>query len=641
MRWVFRIVGSVVVLILAGFAAVSLVPAEKIADLAAREISAQTGREVRFTGGVKPVFFPVLGIRTGGFTIANANWADDIPMIKADSLLVGVELGPLISGVINVRELRITNPAIRLETARNGAVNWEFAATGSTGDAATGDPSSLPEFSLKDGRITGGSVVYIDHAAGTQTKIEDVDAAGAFAGSGGNAVLKGGARLNGEPIDFNIDIANAAEFLAGNLADLSASLSGDFGKLNAVGMAGYNPPAAKLKLTSEISKIGAVLALAGQDAGLAAGLPKSAGLTGRLTYTADGKLFLREAVFQLGDTKIAGDLDLSLGDRPFLTANLAADALDLSWLTGGSGAEGSEPQTKSDGWSKSVIDASGLQALDAEVAFLAGSVDLGTVKVGKTRIRAKLDTGRLVVTLREVQAYGGNLTGEYVLNARSGLSMGGDINGAGLQLKPLLTDLADYDRLIAETGLKFKFLTSGQSMDAMMRRLSGSGNFNVGAGEVIGFDLAGMLRNLDASYRGKDNKTIFSSITGSFEISDGILQNDDLSFISPLVEATGEGQIDVGAQTIKYRIVPVAFSGKDTKDSGGISVPVLVKGPWSNLSFRPDLKNLLDGELDAQREKIEEKLREDVEDAAKKAEDNLRKDLDKALGEGLKKLLKK
>ena len=75
------------------------------------------------------------------------------------------------------------------------------------------------------------------------------------------------------------------------------------------------------------------------------------------------------------------------------------------------------------------------------------------------------------------------------MNARKGLSLGGDITASKVQLRPLLSDMADYDRLAAAADIKVKYLASGNSLEALMSNLSGSGSVKTGAGEIIGFDL--------------------------------------------------------------------------------------------------------------------------------------------------------
>jgi len=71
--------------------------------------------------------------------------------------------------------------------------------------------------------------------------------------------------------------------------------------------------------------------------------------------------------------------------------------------------------------------------------------------------------------------------------------------------------------------------------------------------------------------------------------------------------------VDIGAKTINYRVTPVALAKAD--GTGGISVPVIIKGPWSKPKFRPDLKSLVKGDIDVKAQDIKRRAEEAVNDA--------------------------
>lgn len=633
MRWVVRLLGGIVVLVLLLVGGLALVPAEKIAAFATREISLRTGREVAFTGEVRPVFYPVLGVRTGPLQIGNAIWADKEPMLKADSLLIGVELMPLLSGKVKVKEFRLVNPDIRLEVAADGRANWQLAAPApevqATSDTAA---TTLPDLSLQDGQITNGRIRYFDHKAGSTTTLAGLDLQLSLPDLAGPLRASGGVVYNDQPVRFSLDLAAFQAVLDGKLIDLSLGLDGGFGKLAYEGAVSQSPPTAQGDLTAQLSDLSALGRLLGQGPDMAAGLAKTAGFVGKLTYTADGVIYLREAALDVDRNRLVLEADLKLGDIPFLTARINAGDLNLAHLTKSSGGDtAAGAGGKDDGWPKTPLDFSALKLVNADIAISAEGMDLGVVRLGKSQLRMQLDNGRLVTALNEVNAYQGQIKGELVLNARKGLSAGGFITGSDIQLQPLLIDLAEYDRLIAGASISLKFLTSGQSVDAMMRGLEGSGRIDIGGGEILGLDLAGMLRNLDASYRGDGSKTIFKTITGSYQIDKGILRNEDLKFTSDLVVATGKGDVDIGERTIAYRIVPVAFSDQNGDQAGGITVPVRIDGPWSSPRFTPDLQSLIDAELDKKREEVEALVQSEIDKAKADAEQRLQEELDKAV----------
>ncbi|PKP80663.1 MAG: hypothetical protein CVT80_14045 [Alphaproteobacteria bacterium HGW-Alphaproteobacteria-2] len=115
MRWIVRLVLVAIVLGLLGLGALFLIPAERVAAVAARQFEAATGRALSIEGDLRPTLWPVIGISTGAVSIANAPWSEAGPMIAADALVIGVEALPLLSGDIAVRELRIEKPRILLE----------------------------------------------------------------------------------------------------------------------------------------------------------------------------------------------------------------------------------------------------------------------------------------------------------------------------------------------------------------------------------------------------------------------------------------------------------------------------------------------------------------------------------------------
>jgi len=638
MRWIFRLIALVIAIVVVAIIGISLVPAERIAEIATREVTKQTGRELTITGGVKPVFFPVIGVKTGPVKFANAEWSNDGPMVEAEEMLVGVELWPLFSGTVKIKEFRVERPVIRLEKNKNGVGNWELPALAASSEAsetpnATGN-STVAAITLELGRINNGAISYVDAASGADYRLTGVNLTLRAPDFQGQATLEGEVIYREVPLQLEASLARLDQFISGAVSGVNLQAGGSFGQVSLVGDAGFSPTQASGRLEAEISDLPGMMRLLGQEA---ASFGRKASASGDVTYTKEGAIFLRNAAFGLDRNALRGDIDITTGSRTMITAKLDAGDVFLPESSGSSSQSSSA--TSEDGWSKARIDASGLGAVDADVVLRANSIDLGSAKLGASAIRAKLDQGRLVIALNDVNAYGGKIGGEYVLNARSGLSMGGTITAAGIRLQPLLVDVAEYDRLIAGADIRVKFLASGNSMDALMKSLSGDGSVKIGDGELLGLDIAGMLRNLDASYRGDGQKTIFDSVTGSFTMAGGILSNDDLKYASELVDATGKGTVNIGERRVKYRLVPVAFAKRGLEQAGGISVPVLIEGPWNRISYKPDLQSLFDAELEKQKKEAEEKLRGDVKRVETEAREKLQGEVDKAVEEAKQKLL--
>lgn len=176
-------------------------------------------------------------------------------------------------------------------------------------------------------------------------------------------------------------------------------------------------------------------------------------------------------------------------------------------------------------------------------------------------------------------------------------------------------------------------------MHALMSSLSGTGSVELGDGQIKGIDLAAMMRNLKNAFGGFEGATDFTSLTGTFEMDRGVLQNVDLSLVSPLFRAGGRGSIDVGARAMNYEVTPMRLA-----EGAEFTVPVMITGPWNNLRFRPDLEALADlllnsdfensEELRRAREKLQE-VRAVLDDPEAAIEDRLRKELERKLLGGI------
>jgi AsmA protein len=245
----------------------------------------------------------------------------------------------------------------------------------------------------------------------------------------------------------------------------------------------------------------------------------------------------------------------------------------------------------------------------------------------------------MVFEMREVAAYGGRLTGQFVANNRSGLSVGGAVQALGVQMNPMLSDLAGLTRFSGQGDAEVSFLGVGQNVDAIMRSLSGKGAVKVGRGTIEGIDLDALLGSFDV----KGGTTVFDSLGAKFTMDGGVLRNDDLLLLLPNFNATGAGQVNLGAQTLDYTVTPKALRVNGDR---GLAVPVRISGPWADPSIRPDLKAAVDLNFAEEKAKIEDQVKQklaeelnlspqggqSIEDAVKdKVEDKLKKRLLKIL----------
>lgn len=614
MRWIIRFFVFLVAVIGIAIVGLLMIPGERIAKIAKEQFEAATGRPIEISPDVSTTIWPVLGVRTGRVEIANAPWSDNGPMLTADELLVGVNALSLLSGNIDIRRIEAISPEVLLEVRSDGTPNWAFEGVTAAEGAPGGDSSSgaIPAFTVGKGIVSDGSVRWLDHQTGTDIALNDVNMELRLPDFNGEGSLQLDLTMNGVKQVLDAKIAEFGPFLNGAVTSLSADLSVGGSTAGFNGRGGWLPLSLEGQINADLDDMASVYRTADMaPAAVPHGFGQAIKVSGNLTVTEQQTIHLRGATLTLDQNSLTGDVDVALaGDRPNVTANLAANALDFSSLAASSnGAAPANGASGGTGWSRDVIDASFLSTANARVNFRADSIDLGTLKLGATRTSAVLDNSRIEFTIDQIAAYQGAVAGNFVMNNRNGLSMGGNLNFSQIALQPVLSDLAGYERLIGNADFQLSFLAIGNNMHDIMNGLSGSGRFAIGQGELRGLDLAGMLRNLDLSYEGEGQKTIFNEAGASFTIDGGVLHNDDLAFVADRIRADGAGRIGLGAQTLDYRITPAAFLAGD--ESQGITVPVIIEGTWADPKFRPDLQALIDQNLAEEKAALEARLAEE------------------------------
>lgn len=638
MRWLLRLVGLVIVLALVAVVSLFMLPGDRIARIAAEQISNATGRKVTMTGDTTVSFYPVLGVSTGAVTVANADWSDAGPMLKADSLKIGVEPTALFGGDIRITGLEAVKPQILLERAANGRVNWELGVEGvaPSGQAGDGQPARSERLSLTLDRalITDAALSYVDHGTGERIDMADMDFDLRWPDYDGAATLEASLSPAGQAVAISGQLEKVGNFIAGGVSDIRADVSAPGGKLSFVGRAGMQPQIGG-RLSADLENTARFLSALGVSGiDIPQGFGRATKLETDLTLTEEMRLSLRDTGITLDNNSLTGAADIYLGGaKPRVNAQLRAGALDFSALaasSGGGGGGGGAGATgggnvPTDGWSKAPIDASALALADAEVALVADSVNLGDFKLGKTRSLMTLDRSRAVFELRELQAYGGLITGEFVMNNRSGLSVGGKIKAGGIDMKTFLTDAVDISRFSTTGDAEVSFLGVGQSLHAIMNSLSGNGAIKTARGVISGIDLDRLMRSGDLS----GGTTVFDSLSASFTMNKGNLFNTDLLLSLPLARARGEGRIGLGARDIDYLFTPTLLEGEDRK---GLAIPVRIRGQWANPRITPDLEKAIDLNLKAEKEKLEQKVREERKKLEDKAQKEINRTIEKELG---------
>jgi len=636
MRWIIRGIGVLLLIVVIVLGALLLMPGERIARLASDQLSRVTGREVSITGDVGLTFWPVLGVTAGGLEVGNADWTDKGAMLTAAKAAIGVDAGALLRGEIRITNIAAQSPVIRLEQRRDGRASWQFTDSSSGARIETeATPSQRKRpLSIQKLEVENATLIYDAEGADLVT-YEGVDLALDWPEQGGAADIVASMAPTGERVTLTGRIEGFAAFLDGEVQPMRAQLETRGGEASFTGRGSLKGAlAGDLRINS--ADTAAFLASLGEGAvDLPLGLGRSVDLRSGLTLSPDRRLALRDIVADLGGNSVTGQADLALNGRPRINANLRAGALDLSGVGEAEGGAAVERgQAAADGWSDEKIDAGWLAAFDGDIALSADAITLGALKAGPTRTVLRNDNSRMVFDLQDMAAYGGKIAGEFVMNNRSGLSVGGKLRAQGVQMRNLLEDAAGVTRFTGDGDAALSFLGSGQSVAAIMRSLSGSGTLAMGRGTIAGIDLDALLGSVDA----KGGSTVFDSVEASFDIADGVLRNDDLLMLLPNFNATGEGRVDLGARTIDYTVTPKALRVNASR--GGLAVPVRITGPWADPKVKADLRAAIDLNFSEEKKRAEDVVRRKVQEELDIAPEDTR-DLEDLVKDELENALKR
>ena len=627
MRLLIRTVIAIVVALVLVVGGLLLLPGEKIAGIAADQVEAQTGRKLSFDGKVKISLWPVLGVKTGPVKLSNADWAgvDAPPMLRAEGLSIGVAAAELLTGEIRVKEITVNAPELHLSTREDGQGNWVFGDAAPAAAAPTAEDGGALPLAVERIRLRDASLTYAAFgAAPIEQKGVDLDLR--WPDPAGAAEVKLTLRPAGEAVEVEAEIGRFAKFLEGEVASVGATLRTAGSRARFDGRASIAGDASG-RVTADLKDTGAVMRAAGlEDPGLPKGLGQAVILGADLTYTTDGRLALRDLDLQLDQNRLTGAADLVLSAVPQVTAQLQAGDLDFSALT--AGGDAGEDAGGDSGWPKDRIDASALGLMNGSVDLSVQSLNTGSVVLGPSKLNLSIDRARAVLAMAPMSVFGGSINGQLVANNRNGLSVGGKVNANDIQMKQALGQLAEIETISGATLAQIEFLGVGDNMDAIMRSLSGKGRFEVGKGFFTGFDLEGLMR----SGNGNGGSTVFDSLTASFSMKNGNLDNQDLLLLLKSVRAEGKGRIGLGAQDLDYLFTP------QVSDNAGqaLRIPVRLKGSWWDPSIRPDLSEALEADIEVKKDELEAELEttltdeEDVEEAIKdrleeKAKDGLLK----------------
>jgi hypothetical protein len=158
------------------------------------------------------------------------------------------------------------------------------------------------------------------------------------------------------------------------------------------------------------------------------------------------------------------------------------------------------------------------------------------------------------------------------------------------------------------------------------RNLNGNIKFAVQNGIFHGMDLyyyadvADSLSNKQAPTLSDTKQTPFGTLTGTAQIQNGVIQNNDLLIKATKINASGQGTANLNTEQLDYRLLLQRLtSGAEIKPRGP-AIPITIKGNFAKPSVNVDFQSLAVSQI---KQKLEDKIKDYAPEIDKKIQEGL------------------
>jgi len=361
----------------------------------------------------------------------------------------------------------------------------------------------------------------------------------------------------------------------------------------------------------------------------------------------ENSLDLQNLAITLDDTRIKGSTGMTDFAQPVITFNLTADDLDVDRYLPPVADKSSKPVT-----SPAVALASGVYALPIETLRqlnIDGQLSLGKLKInGLTMQDVQLNLSAnkgLIKTQQSAKAfYQGAYSGSLNVDARNPKPIVAlNENISHVQVEPLLKDFKGEAKMSGVIDASAQLQGQGNNTDQLKSSLNGNLSFKFKDTVVKGFNLQNMIDNAKALIKepaatanNKNEQTLFSEISGTATINNGLIQNNDLVATAAKIHINGKGNANLNTEKLDYklnaRLVKEKATATELEQVNDTPINISVAGTFSKPTYTLDVVALLTDKNKAKIEKFIDKNQEKI--------DNIVDKIDKKLGPGVGGLLK-
>ncbi len=348
-------------------------------------------------------------------------------------------------------------------------------------------------------------------------------------------------------------------------------------------------------------------------------LPARQNPTALTQVSASGTLMATDHSFKLSkltarldNTHINGNLAVTDFSKKALAFNLAVDQINLdNYMAAGSGGSSSATANNSGNNTasansaaadKTLLPVETLRQLNLQGGLQIGSLHLNKLNASAVNLQIKAQNGLINLAPLSAKLYQGNYNGDITLDVRGKTpQITTRTTLSGIQIEPLTRDLVNITQLqMSGAGnINMNIATQGNTANAIINHLNGQGRLALNNGILKGINIPYWVTVgralIDAKAlppMNQPKQTAFGNMTGTFNITNGLVRNNDLLIDAPSFQAKGSGTANLPTQYLDYKLV-LQLLAPDAHKPQGDSIPVKLNGRFSNITPQPDVKDIL------------------------------------------------
>jgi AsmA protein len=141
-------------------------------------------------------------------------------------------------------------------------------------------------------------------------------------------------------------------------------------------------------------------------------------------------------------------------------------------------------------------------------------------------------------------------------------------------------------------------------------------------------------------------ETKIANLSATANIKKGVLTNNDLRAATPFSRFIGQGTVDLATEKLDY-VVSVKFTSSTEiitrtpyEKMNSIPLDIIIKGTFDEPSIKADFKKALNQLVDNELQKQKQKYKKDIDNKLKEQEQKIKDDLKKELEKKLKNMFK-